>query len=477
MSDAFVDATEQAELVRRGEISPAELVDEAIKRIEKVDPEVNAVVVPLFDKGRAEAERAVDGPFRGVPYVVKDVIPTKGDPYTAGIAAVKAAGYRADQDTFFVARMRAAGFVLVGKTNTPELALVNTTESVAWGACRNPWDTSRSTGGSSGGSAAAATAGMVAVAHGTDGGGSIREPAAQCGVVGLKPTRGRVSQGPMVLDSDNVSGMAHEGWLTRTVRDTAAVLDIVSGRCPGDAYTAPPPRQPFTFEVGADPGRLRIGVLTQDPTGQGTIDPECVVAARAVADVLDELGHDVCDGFPAVFGRGAWPVAFQPCVATVVLRELQRIGGLIGRALTEADVEPQTWAYAQRGRHVTGAQYAQGVDSLREQARETERWWTTEGWDLLLTPTLMIQTPPLGLFTPTKQDPFSSLGMGASLFTVPFNVSGQPAISLPLHWSAEGMPVGVQLAAAFGREDVLLRVAAQLESAMPWAHRRPRVHA
>jgi amidase len=357
------------------------------------------------------------------------------------------------------------------------MALVDTTEPLAWGPCRNPWDTSRSTGGSSGGAAAAVAAGLVAIAHGNDGGGSIREPAAKCGVVGLKPTRGRVSQGPQVIDSDNVSGMAHEGWITRTVRDTAAMLDLVGGHRPGDAYAAPGPRRPFTAEVGADPGRLRIGVLTEDPTGQSAVDAECVAAARVAADMLAGLGHDISDGYPAVLRDGSWPADFQPCVAVVVLRELGRFGEMIGRPLTEDDVEPQTWAYAQLGRAVTGVQYAAGVDSIRNRARETERWWEEQGWDLLLTPTLTIQTPPLGLFKPTKEDPFSSLGMNASIFTVPFNVSGQPAISLPLHWAADGMPIGVQLAAAYGREDLLLRVASQLEIAMPWADRRPPVSA
>lgn len=475
MSEAFADATAQADQVRSGQTTAAELTKAAIKRIEKVNPELNAVVIPLFDKARNEAASPADGPFTGVPYLIKDVIPSKGDPYTASIAGVRKAGYRADHDPYFVERMRQAGFVLAGKTNTPELALVDTTEPLLWGPCRNPWDTSRSTGGSSGGSAAAVAAGMVAVAHGNDGGGSVREPAAKCGVVGLKPTRGRISPGPTVLDSDNVSGMAHEGLITRTVRDLAAVLDVVSGHRPGDAFGAATPARPYLSEVGADPGRLRIGVLTEDPAGQSAVDPECVTAARTVADVLAGLGHDVSDGYPASLREGSWPEAFQPCAAVVVLREVERFGELIGRPLTEDDVEPQTWAYSQMGQAVTGVQYAAGVDSLRVLGRQTESWWEDEGWDLLLTPTLTMQTPPLGLFKPTKEDPFSSLGMGASVFTVPFNVSGQPAISLPLHWAADGMPIGVQLAAAHAREDILIRVASQLEAVMPWAGRRPRV--
>ncbi|GAA3952094.1 amidase [Actinomadura viridis] len=477
MPDAFIDATAQAELIRSGEITPGELIEETVARIEKIDPRLNSVVVTLAEKARAEAAAAPDGPFRGVPYLLKEVMPSKGDVYAAGIKGVIAAGLRADHDAYFVQSMRAAGFVLAGRSNTSEMALVATTESEGWGTCRNPWDTSRSTGGSSGGAAAAVAAGLVPVAHGSDGGGSVREPAAKCGVVGLKPTRGRVSQGPAVIDSDNVSGLAHEGWMTRSVRDCAALLDVAGSHRPGDAYGAWTPPGPFTEEVGADPGTLRIGVLTEDPAGGTTVDPQCAAAARAVADVLTGLGHDVREGFPEALRRGSWPMEFMPCIGVVVLREIERFGRLIGRPLTEADMEPQTWAYTEIGRTVTGVQYAAGVDAVRERGRDIERWWEEEGWDLLLTPTLTGQTPPLGLFNPTSEDPFSSLGMEASAFTVPFNVSGQPAISLPLGRAADGMPLGVQLAAAHGREDVLLRVAAQLETAMPWAGLVPPVHA
>lgn len=471
-SGALLDATAQAELVRAGEASPAELVEEAIGRIEALNPALNAVIIPTFEKARAEAETAT-GPFRGVPYLLKDTMASKGDPYTAAINGVKRAGYRADHDSYFVERMREAGFVLVGRTNIPELAVVSTTESVAWGLCRNPWNLDLSTGGSSGGAAAAVASGMVPVAHGSDGGGSVREPAAKCGVIGLKPTRGRLSQGPTVIDSDNVSGMAHEGLLTRTVRDLAGMLDVTAGRRPGDPFGAPSPIRPYRDEVARDPGTLRIGVLTEDPAGQLTVDPECVAAARRTADVLTGLGHDVADSYPAAIRESSWPMEFMPCVAVVMLREVERFGRLIGRPLTEDDVEPQTWAYAQMGQEVTGAQYAAGVDSLRRQGYETELWWEQDGWDLWLTPTLTIQTPPLGEFRPTKEDPFGSLGMGPSRFTVPSNVTGQPSISLPLHVSADGMPIGVQLTAAYGREDVLIQVAAQLEAAMPWADRRP----
>lgn len=476
MPDPFVDANAAAELVRSGEVSAEELVEESIERIERVDPEVNAVVIPTFEKARAEAKVA-SGPFAGVPYVLKDTMPSKGDPYTASIRAVKEAGYRADHDPHFVESMRRAGFVLVGRTHTPELALVSTTESFAYGATANPWNLERSVGGSSGGTAAAIAAGMVAVGHGSDGGGSVREPASKVGIVGIKPTRGRLSQGPGVIDSDNVSGMAHEGLLCRSVRDLASLLDATSGRFPGDPFAAQEPARPYAEEVGADPGRLKIGIWTTDPAGEFEVDPECAAGARRVADALSDLGHDVSESYPSSIKDGSWPEEFMPCVACVIRREVIRFGNLIGRELTEDDVEPQTWAYYEMGAQVTGEMYAAGVDSLRLRGAAFESWWRDEGYDLWLTPTLTIQTPPLGEFKPTKEDPFGSLGMEPSRFTVPSNVSGQPALSLPLHESSDGMPLGVQLTAAYDREDLLLRVAAQLEQAMPWADRRPPVSA
>lgn len=476
MPDPFVDANAAAELVRSGEVSASELVEEAIERIERVDPDVNAVVIPTFEKAREEA-KAASGPFAGVPYVLKDTMPSKGDPYTAGIRAVKEAGYRADHDTHFVESMRKAGFVLIGRTHTPELALVSTTESFAYGATANPWNLERSVGGSSGGTAAAIAAGMVAVGHGSDGGGSVREPASKCGIVGIKATRGRLSQGPGVIDSDNVSGMAHEGLFSRSLRDLASLLDATAGRFPGDPFAAQAPARPYAEQVGADPGRLKIGICTTDPAGEFEVDPECAAAARRTADVLADLGHDVSEGYPSAIQAESWPVEFMPCVAVVVRREVLRFGELIGRPLTEDDVEPQTWAYFNMGAQVTGEMYAAGVDALRVRGAAFESWWREEGWDLWLTPTLTIQTPPLGEFKPTKEDPFGSLGMEPSRFTVPANTSGQPAISLPLHWSQDGMPLGVQLTAAYDREDLLLRVGSQLEQALPWADRRPPVSA
>ena len=291
---ADLDAIAQADLVRRGDVSPAELVDAAIDRIESVNPDLNAVIHERFDKARGEAAGDLpDGPFRGVPMVVKDLIcHTAGDPFHEGIAGVRRAlGWVEQEDTELARRFKAAGFVIVGKTNTPELGILPTTEPLAAGASRNPWDTSRSTGGSSGGSGAAVAAGMVAVGHANDGGGSIRIPASACGLVGLKPSRGRVSLGSEF--GDVMGGLVCELAVTRTVRDTAAVLDAVHGPAAGEPYFAPAPTGPYSDDVGADPGRLRIGLLVTAEAAGVEVHHDCVVAAAEAGRLLESLGHVV----------------------------------------------------------------------------------------------------------------------------------------------------------------------------------------
>jgi amidase len=479
MADALMDATAQAELVRSGKATPLELVEDAIKRIEKVNPQVNAVIAPLYEKARAEAAQVrKDAPFAGVPYVLKDItMHSKGDPYAAGMLGLKAANYRSDHDSTFVRRMREAGFVLIGKVSTSEMAMFATTEPPAWGPTRNPWNLDRSVGGSSGGSAAAVASGMVTIAHGNDGGGSIRSPASQCGVVGMKVTRGRISSGPMIVESDNVAGGAVEGFLTHSVRDQAAALDVVQGHCAGDAYFAPPPLRPFVKEVGADPGRLKIGVLTHDPSGQVKVDPEAAKATRQAADVLANLGHDVSDAYPRAFDNGMWPLQWFGCIGVIIARELEWYGKQIGRPITPDDVHPAIWAYAEGGKTISGVEYAAGIDSLRAYAREIERWWEEDGWDLLLTPTIPVPPPRIGELDATADNPSESVAMWLLQFTVVFNKTGLPAISLPLYQRQDGLPQGVQLGAAYGREDLLIRVASQLEQAMPWAGRRPPIFA
>jgi amidase len=270
--------------------------------------------------------------------------------------------------------------------------------------------------------------------------------------------------------------MGTEGIIARTVRDVAALLDVVSGHRPGDAYDAPPPQRPFAGEVGAAVKPLRIGVLDHDPAGVAIVDPECATAVRATADVLTDLGHDVADGYPARLRSGVWPVEFLTCVPMLVKREADRLGELIGRPLTEADVEPETWAMIASGTPPTAAEYAAAIDSLRRFAAAVESWWLDDGWDLLLTPTMPAPPPLLG----AGDAAYAALtdggaAMAPMTFTVPYNISGQPAVSLPLVSSAADLPVGVQLVGAWGREDLLLRLASRLEQVKPWASRRPPV--
>src|SRR6266540_2431826 len=326
---AFMDATAQAELVSSGQASPRELVDAAIQRIEKLDGELNAVVTRLFEKARAAADGELPpGPLRGVPFLLKDLgALSRGDPYASGVKAARREGYVADHDSVVTERFRAAGLVCLGRTNTPELGLVPTTESEAYGPCHNPWDPGRST----------------------------RIPASECGLVGLKPSRGRVPMWPEM--AEGWGGMVVQLAVSRSVRDTAAMLDVASGPCPGDLHTPPAPRRPYLQEVGADPGRLRIGVLTSAPEPSVTTHPECVAAAEATARLLESLGHTVEPSYPEALSDPDISQAFLPCYGTWTALELDWWGGLLGRPLTPEDVEPATWAVAEVGRGVSGVQF------------------------------------------------------------------------------------------------------------------------
>jgi amidase len=477
MTEPLLDACAQAQLVRTGEVSPAELVEEAIERIERVNPTLNAVIRPRFDEARAEAAGELpDGPFRGVPMVIKDLLcSTAGEPIHEGMQLLKDVGYVAEADQELARRFRAAGFVVVGKTNTPELGIVPTTEPLAYGSTRNPWDTSRSTGGSSGGSAAAVAAGMVSVGHANDGGGSIRIPASECGLVGLKPSRARVSLGPAYGDA--IGGLVCELAVTRSVRDTAAVLDAVAGPAPGDPYAAPSPARPYAEEVGADPGHLRIGLQTSPPGGGIEVHPDCIAAAEAAGRLLEQCGHTVEPTVVRALEDPALTEKFVLIWSAGVAYDIDHHWpSRIGRAIGAEDVEPLTWALAEFGRGATAGDFLAARDWIQACARRVAAWYD-EGWDLLLTPTLAEPPPRLGEFDSPADNPMNGLLRAAALvpFTPPFNATGQPGISLPLHWNDDGLPIGVQLVAPYGREDVLLRVAAQLEEAAPWADRRPPV--
>jgi amidase len=475
---AELDAVAQAELVRRRQISPLELTNAAISRIEKVNPPLNAVITPLFEKAQQQAAHDLpDGPFRGVPFLLKDLDAlSAGDPYHAGTQFLRDLHWIADHDTYLVAKLRAAGFVILGKTNTPELGLNVTTEPKSYGATCNPWNTEHSTGGSSGGSAAAVAAGMVPAAHASDGGGSIRIPASECGLVGLKPSRGRVSLGPDY--GEFWHGLVISHAVTRSVRDTAAILDVIAGAMPGDPYTAPAPQRPFMAEVGADPGRLRIGIMSRVPGG-GQLHPDCAAAAQHAGRLLESLGHHVEESHPPAFDELQECIShFSRLLMSWVAATLDELGESTGKTVGPEGFEELTWAYATMGRAVTAAQYIQAVDWLHAFTRRMAGWWAG-GFDVLLTPTLAGPPPRLGTLVPPPGNPLAGSDNVFALipFTAQFNVTGQPAMSLPLSWNRDGLPIGVQLVSAYGREDVLIRIAAQLERAQPWAERRPSVHA
>lgn len=479
---AYVDATAQAELVRTRQATPRDLVAAAIDRIEAVNAKLNAVVHPRYERALREAEGDLpDGPFRGVPVLLKDFgAASDGDPLTSGSRVLAGAGYRADHDSVLTSRLRRAGFVIVGRTTVPELATTVTTEPDAFGPCRNPWNPERSTGGSSGGSAAAVAAGMVPVAHGNDGGGSIRIPASECGIVGLKPSRGRVSLAPDFGEA--WGGLVCEGMLTRTVRDTAALLDVIAGPAPGDPYTAPPLPRPLRDEVGADPGRLRIGVLGEPAVPGVPGHPDCRAAVAAAASLLAELGHDVAESSPAALTDRAFAGNFGMLVAAHTAAQVARWELLLGRPVPLEELEPANRRLIENGRAIGAAEYLQAEHWLQGFGRRMAQWWAPEsdggdGYHLLVTPTINVPPPPLGWLTPADPGEGGRRLLRLFTFAPQANVTGQPAISLPLHWTADGLPVGVQLVASYGREDLLVRVAAQLEAARPWLDRVPPVAA
>jgi len=468
----LLDATAQAELVRRREVSPRELVDAAIARIERLDPTINAVILPSFDKARAQAAAPglPDGPFRGVPFLLKDLGgQSAGDRYCGGTRVLRDAGRRETADSYLTAKLRAAGFCFVGRSNTPELGLLPTTEPEAFGPSRNPWSTEHSPGGSSGGSAAAVAAGMVAIAHASDGGGSIRIPASHCGLVGLKPTRARSSFGPDA--GERWGGLSCEHVVTHSVRDAAAVLDVVAGAMPGDPYAAAPPAEPFVRAL-ARRDRLRVGLMTSGPRGI-PVHPECVAAAENAARVVEQLGHVVEPSYPAALDESAGIDSLVTLIGVNTARTLDLIGELVGRSLTSADVEPLTWALAESMRKRSGTDYVAALQGAQALSRRVASWWSG-GFDLLLTPTTAEPPPKIGWLTSTPEEPFRAFLRATpfSAYTSTFNLTGQPAISLPLHVTADGLPVGAQLVAPYGREDLLLQIAAALEEAAPWSGRR-----
>jgi amidase len=473
-TDAFasLDATEQAKLVRKKEVKPIELVDAAIERIEKINPAINAVVTPMFEHARAAALNVPKGPFAGVPFLLKD----SGASY-AGVQMTNGSAflrhYVPDHDSELVTRQKRAGLIVLGKTNLSEFGIMTTTEPRLFGACRNPWNTGRSTGGSSGGSAAAVAAGIVPMAYGSDGGGSIRIPAACCGVFGLKPTRARTPAGPDM--SELWGGLAVHHALTRSVRDSAALLDATAGPATGDPYWAPPPARRFVKEVGADPGRLRIAFTTIAPTGV-PVHADCAVAVHEAAALCSDLGHDVTEATMTVDAERITQ-AFVTAVSSNVASLVDRCAEQTGQKPAPEHFEPVTWAMYQMGRQHTAPAYLLAVEELRKIARDIGRFFLS--YDVWLTPTLTEPPVPLGSFDSTPENPLQGLLRMSSFmpFTPVCNFTGQPGMSVPLFWSADGLPIGTQFVARFGDEATLFRLAAQLEAARPWANRKPPVSA
>lgn len=459
-----------AALIRRREVSAAEVLDAAVAMVEERNPAINAIVSRLYDEARAAvAAGLADGPFTGVPYLLKDL----GVLYAGAVTSYGSALFKdfaADHDSEMTIRMKRAGLVIFGKTNTPEMGISTSTEPRLFGPTRNPWSLDHSAGGSSGGAAAAVAAGMVPMAHATDGGGSIRIPASCCGLFGLKPTRARNPAGPDVGEGWSGASVGHA--VTRTIRDSAALLDATSGPDVGDPYWAPPPARPFLDEVGRDPGRLRIAIAAKPWNGQ-PVDPECVEATTAAARLCERLGHRVEEATPEI-DAGALGVASRIIVGANVRASLEARAAALGRDLTAGDVERITWQRATDGHTARAADYARSIIVMHRAGRAVARFFTR--YDILLTPTMCRPPHPLGVLDLESEDDqaFTTAILGTIAFTSPFNSSGNPAMSVPLAWSKNGLPIGIQFVAPFGDEAALFRLGAQLETAQPWAHRRPR---
>jgi amidase len=458
MELAFLSAVEQARLVRSGEISSTELVTDSLARIDRIDPTLNAFVTVCADEALAAAREIDsapgDAPFRGVPIGVKDLAAT------AGIRTTYSSRAYADHvptfDTAVVRRIRQAGFVIVGKTNTPEFGTVAFTESELNGATLNPWNLELTPGGSSGGAAAAVSAGLVPIAHGTDGGGSIRIPAACCGLFGLKPSRGRISSAPF----STLEGLSTAGPVARTVEDAAALLDALAGYEPGDPWWAPPPSRPFAETTLEPPAALRIAV-TSTPPIDVPVDPECVRAVVAAAELLADLGHDVRDETP--------PWCEPDLIQTFIT--VWQVGPTL-HPVDEALMTPLNRGLAESARVTTATEYARAVAWLQQLARRIVSFWN--GADVVLTPTLALPPVPIG-WQDAVDGAFDQLLRNTEFtpFTAVANLTGLPAMSLPLHWSAGGLPIGVHAIGPPAGDALLLSLAAQVEAARPWAHLRP----
>lgn len=468
---ASFDGIGLGELVCRREVTPLELMEEAIARAEKHNPKLNAIVFKDYDRSHTTAKfHNVAGPFAGVPLLLKDIMgDCEGMPTRAACAFLPATPMAADSE--LVARYKRAGFIPLAKTNAPELGIPPVTEPRLYGPARNPWNLDRTPGGSSGGSAAAVAAGIVPVAHGNDGGGSIRIPASCCGLVGLKPTRGRISLAPMLGDA--LGGLVGEHVLSRTVRDCAATLDATAGPMPGDPYFPPPPLRPYLDEASTPPKRLRIALWTANPLG-GDVHPDCVEAANRAAKLCEGLGHRVEEAQPQL-NYQLISELFETIYSAGVALQIEAARMLTGGEPTPDKFETFTWNLYERGRQIPASQYLIAWVLLQQAARQFAAFFET--YDLILTPTL--GQPPLRIGAIDLMSPatklldkkFSDFAYACPLY----NITGQPAISLPLHWNHEGLPIGVMFGGRYGDEATLFQLAGELEQAAPWASRHPPV--
>jgi Asp-tRNA(Asn)/Glu-tRNA(Gln) amidotransferase A subunit family amidase len=463
---AFVSAVEQARMVRDKEISPVELVDLYLARIDKYDGEINAYVTVVGDQAREQAARAeqevIDGadlgPFHGVPIPIKDLFETQGIKTTFSCRAL--ADLVPDQDDNVVVKIKQAGAIVIGKTNTSEFGSVPMTESQLNGITRNPWDHAVTAGGSSGGAAAAVAAGLAPVAQGSDGGGSIRVPASCCGLFGLKPSRGRISAGPRL--GEHWHGFSTSGALGHTVTDVAALIDVMSGYMTGDPYSAPTPVRPFVQEVGADPGKLRIGFTSKSPN-ELDVHPDCLEALGSAARLLESLGHEVIEAEPANWVDQSLQPHFVQLIST---------GTAVLDFLPHDQLEPLNRYLVESARQIDSTTHIQALLAMHQWTRQICAWW--DEFDILLTPTTAMPPVENG-WVFSDDDPFMALVRSGQFipFTPPLNVTGQPAASVPLHRNAQGLPIGIQIVGAPYRDDVVLRLAGQLEEASPWAGNHP----
>lgn len=461
----YLDATALAGLIRKKEVTPLELVESAIERIEKLNPALNAVITPMYDLARNAAKSKLpDGPFTGVPFLLKDILASYGGVrMTLGSRVLK--DFIPDHDSELVSRYKKAGLVVIGKTNAPEFGILPTTEPELFGPTKNPWNTACSTGGSSGGSAASVAARIVPMAHGNDGGGSIRIPASCCGVFGLKPTRARNTLAPDFGDS--IGGLVCEHALTISVRDSAALLDVTAGCVPGDPYWAPPIERPFVKEAETNPGRLRIA-YTAKPLNDTPVHEDCVNAVKDAALLCEQLGHTVEEAAPVIDGNTlthAFVVLWCAGISSIVKM----------LSLTRQQVEPLTWGIHELSGAHSAADYLIATQTIQRVSRNVASFF--EKYDLLLTPTLAKPPVPLGSFDPTPDNPIAGFIESGryAVFTPICNATGQPAMSVPLYWNKNGLPVGTHFIGRFGDEATLFRLAAQLEKARPWNDRRPPV--